>query len=268
LCCPPLCRVYRPEPFADPPPFAKRRPAGSDSLWFLAFTLELVASTGIDDDRDEVGDQVRARVGHCWWRRSPGARAPADSEAVGLVDDGPVLDVGCATGRCLDTLRDRGLRAHGIDTCTEAVRLACAVGHSCETADVWDYRPAAPFATVLALGGNLGIAGSLAMLGPFLRTLRSFARPDGSLIVSSVDWRISADRHHSHIRRQQDLGRYPGEVCLRLRFGEITSTWFPWVWVDPDTLAYAATQVGLTGGGDIMRRDATYAARLTVGQTP
>lgn len=61
-----LCRLYGPEPFTDPPAQAKLRPAGSDALWFLAFTLGLVDAERITPARQEVCQQVREAVAGVW----------------------------------------------------------------------------------------------------------------------------------------------------------------------------------------------------------
>ncbi|MDS1269837.1 hypothetical protein RIF23_05960 [Lipingzhangella sp. LS1_29] len=62
----PLCRLYGSEPLTDPPAHAKLRPAGSDALWFLAFTLGLVGAERISSARQEVCQQVREAVAGVW----------------------------------------------------------------------------------------------------------------------------------------------------------------------------------------------------------
>lgn len=183
-----------------------------------------------------------------WWLRDPQAEPPADLAALDLIHEGESLDVGCATGRHLDALRERGLYGEGIDTCAHAVALARANGHACEHADIWHYRPTRPFDTVLLLGGNLGIAGHLIRLAPFLSRLRDLITPGGSLVVTSVDWRRTTQthpQHRAHSLQQRAIGRYPGEVQLRLRLGERASSWFPWVWIAPDILTDTAARIGL-----------------------
>lgn len=183
-----------------------------------------------------------------WWLRAPQAEPPADLAALDLIQEGESLDVGCATGRHLDALRERGLYGEGIDTSAHAVALARANGHTCHHADIWHYRPPRRFDTVLVLGGNLGIAGHLTRLAPFLSHLCDLLTPTGSLIVTSVDWLRTTQtnpRHRAHAAQQRFAGRYPGEVELRLRLCEQASSWFPWVWIDPDTLTDTAARIGL-----------------------
>lgn len=65
-CVSSLCRLFSPDPFADPPPHAKLRPAGSDALWFLALTLGLVETTRISHARHDTRQQVQASVAGAW----------------------------------------------------------------------------------------------------------------------------------------------------------------------------------------------------------
>lgn len=196
-----------------------------------------------------------------WWLRDPEAAPPWDCRVLDLVTRQPVLDVGCATGRHVELLRARGVAAVGIDTCPEAVELGRAAGQPCDVADVWRYDPGEEFGTVLAMGGNLGIAGSVRALPAFLTRLESLLASGGCLLLGSVDWRLSAQLHHDFLAVQQREGRYPGDIWLRLRLGEAVSSWFAWVLVDRDALAFAATHVGLAVT-DVVTHHHHYVAQL------
>jgi SAM-dependent methyltransferase len=207
-----------------------------------------------------------------WWRRLPGARPPSDFPALRWAGAGTALDIGCCTGRHLQFLTSRGIDAHGIDTCPAAVDLARAAGARAELADARTYSPPRLCDTVLALGGGPGIAGTLADVPGFLAHLASrLRRPGGRLIISSVDWTVTAgtDQHRAHVQAARAAGRYPGEVRLRLRLPPDTpgeqgpaGEWFDWVWLDPATLSHAADTAGLAIT-DLVRFGATwYAASL------
>jgi cyclopropane fatty-acyl-phospholipid synthase-like methyltransferase len=179
-----------------------------------------------------------------WWLRRPGARPPADVAALDWITGETVIDVGCATGRPLEILAGRGLSAAGIDICPRAVELACAAGLAAQVADARCYQPPGPVDTALALGGGPGIAGSRATAAAFLGRLASWLTPSGALIVSSVDWRVGS-RHQEWTRAATAQGRYPGDVTMRLRYGDMVGDWFTWVWLDPDTLSQVCADVGL-----------------------
>ncbi|MGH3887188.1 MAG: class I SAM-dependent methyltransferase [Pseudonocardiaceae bacterium] len=202
-----------------------------------------------------------------WWLGRPGARPPSDLTALDWAGPGTAEDIGCCTGRHLQHLTDRGITAHGIDTCRAAVGLARAANTSADVADAHTYTPPQPVNTVLALGGGLGIAGTLDQVPVFLSHLASWLAPGGQLIVSSVDWKATADEHHAWVTKATTEGRYPGDVRLRLRYENSVGAWFDWTWIDPDTLAAATEQTGLRVG-DIRRfGPAWYGARL-VSATP
>ncbi|MGH3800243.1 MAG: hypothetical protein ACRDTD_08955 [Pseudonocardiaceae bacterium] len=61
-----LGRLYGADPFAAPPPSGKRRPAGSDSLWELAFTAELTDRIQLGLEREAAGRAVRERLARGW----------------------------------------------------------------------------------------------------------------------------------------------------------------------------------------------------------
>ncbi|MGW7006139.1 hypothetical protein ACWGCW_25840 [Streptomyces sp. NPDC054933] len=63
----PLSRLHdRADPFAEPPPDAKKAPAGSDALWASAFTLGLTDAASPDDGRQAYVAALGRRVGPLW----------------------------------------------------------------------------------------------------------------------------------------------------------------------------------------------------------
>ena len=206
-------------------------------------------------------DGFRNRAHLDWWLRDPAAPPPTDVAALDWITGGPVLDIGCATGRHVELLRDRGIEATGIDSCPAAVELATRAGIDCRVGDAWRPPVGAGYAAVTALGANLGIAGAVARVPGFLGALATALRPGGQLIVTSIDWRQAAGPHGEFVAERRRAGRYPGDARLRLRLGETVSSWFDWVWVDRDSLDAAASEAGLRVAG-VMSWRHHYAARL------
>jgi cyclopropane fatty-acyl-phospholipid synthase-like methyltransferase len=198
-----------------------------------------------------------------WWLGHCGARPPVDFPALAWARPGTSLDIGCATGRHLTYLAERGIAAHGIDTCSPAVDRARAAGASAEVADVYTYVPPRPVETIIALGGGLGIAGTHANVPDFLSRLAAWLAPGGVIITSSVDWTATADDHQDWIAAAQADDRHPGDVRLRLRYRDMVGDWFDWTWLDPEDLARSATAAGLTVTRTSRFSRAWYAVELT-----
>lgn len=193
----------------------------------------------------ERDDGHRSITDLAWWRREPAARPPVDTEILGWINPGnSVVDVGCATGRALDILRQRGITGIGVDYCGAAVALAVSHGLTAVAADATVWAPPEPVDVVTALGGGLGICGAIERLGAWLDHLAGWTTPVGRLLVTSVDWRGTG--HAAWSEATQNRGTFPGEVTLRLRYRDEIGDWFPWLWVDPSTLHEYAEKAGLT----------------------
>lgn len=199
-----------------------------------------------------------------WWLRRDDARPPGDLKALNwAVTPGTALDIGCSTGRHLEILQQCGITATGIDTSAAAVSIAQAAGLDARVADVWDFTPPEPVDTVVALGGGLGIAGTRQNADVFLARLAGWLAPGGRIVLSSVDWTATADQHRAWLDAARKENRYPGDVMLRLRYGDSTSEPFPWTWIDPDTLTAIAGSAGLQISAIERFGPAWYGAALT-----
>jgi SAM-dependent methyltransferase len=207
--------------------------------------LALRGREGHHDLVSERSDGRRSRVDLRWWCDDRVAVPSVERQALDLVEEGPVLDVWCRTGRRLDLLAERGLPVQGIDTCRDAVALGLRAGRDCVVTDVHSYWPPVEFGTVLALGATVGTAGTLDRLPTLLARLAALVFPGGTVLTSSIDWRVCAARDAKFLNRQRRDGRYPGEVRLRLRYGASRSQWFDWVWVDREAMIVAARSAGL-----------------------
>ena len=171
-----------------------------------------------------------------WWLRQPGQRDPGDFSALQLIEEGPVLDIGCATGRHLQALASAGVPAEGIDVNPAAVAIARLHGCAVQQADFWSFSPDRRYRWLVALGNNLGIAGRLAGLPRFLDRCAGLLANGGHLLVSSIDWR--------HPAAAPNDGAYPGEMHLRHHYAGLHGPWFDWLYVTPDTLEEHAHTAG------------------------
>ena len=159
---------------------------------------------------------------------------------------GDVLDAGCGTGRLALRLQAAGLRVVGIDIAPALVAIARARGlREAHVASVWDDL-GGPWDTVLLGGNNIGLAGSLSGAARLLRHLGGALRPQGVILVTSLD--VAATTEPVHLAYHQAnlrAGRDRGAVRMRVAYGDERGPWFDWLHVAPAELAQAAAGAGL-----------------------
>jgi SAM-dependent methyltransferase len=147
---------------------------------------------------------------------------------------GPVVDVGCGAGRVGLHLQDRGVDVTGIDVSAMAVR-ACRIRglRRAERVSAAQLTPRLPeFQTVVLFGNNFGMFGDPTGTR---RTLAAWAGAAGKrtrILAESMDPHRSArpDRRSYH-RRNRERGRMPGQVRMRIRYQDLATCWFDWLFV-------------------------------------
>jgi SAM-dependent methyltransferase len=158
---------------------------------------------------------------------------------------GRVLDVGAGAGRhSLDAQR-RGLEVVAIDVSPGAVEV-------CRRRGVEDVRllPLAAvdkrlgvFDTVLMMCGNFGLVGSADEATSILGCLHALTSPRGRIVLDSVDPYVDADEADvAYAARNRAEGRLPGQVTIRIRYGERATPWF-------DLLNVSAAELGGLASG-------------------
>jgi SAM-dependent methyltransferase len=140
---------------------------------------------------------------------------------------GPVLDIGCGAGRLVEALRDRGVRALGIDAAPAAIALARSRGVHVVTKSVFDPMPdEGSWATVLLLDGNIGIGGDAVRL---LQRVHELLAPAGRALVEL-----------------EPRGTPTRSGLVRLEVATRMVGLFPWCWVGADDIGDIAAQADLT----------------------
>ncbi|MEX2274106.1 MAG: class I SAM-dependent methyltransferase [Actinomycetota bacterium] len=139
---------------------------------------------------------------------------------------GPVLDVGCGPARHTLELQRRGISVLGIDSSSEAVRIASRRGARVLRASVFDRLPdEGLWGSVLLLDGNLGIGGDPERL---LARARGLVRDDGGALVEV---------------ESPGAGSHRLDVVLEVDGARRTDP-FPWALVEADDLASVAQTAG------------------------
>jgi SAM-dependent methyltransferase len=148
---------------------------------------------------------------------------------------GRVVDVGCGAGRVSLHLQERGYDVVGLDDSALAVATARVRG----VEKAWHMSVDAltarvdQFDTIVLFGNNFGIFGTP---GHLRRVLSAWARrtPAGARILAGstnpyCGGAPTLTRGYYFENRRR--GRLPGQVRLRVHYGDTTSPWFSWLFV-------------------------------------
>lgn len=152
---------------------------------------------------------------------------------------GKVLDVGAGAGSFTLELQQEGLQVKAL----ELSPLSCHImrqrgAREVIQADVWQYSTE-QYDTLLLMMNGLGLAGTLDNLTAFLRHLKELLLPGGQIICDSSDI--------TYLYRGTGLpeDRYYGEINYCYEYEGEQGEWFPWLYVDANTLAVYCQALGL-----------------------
>lgn len=148
---------------------------------------------------------------------------------------GRALDLGCGAGRVALHLQQRGVDVHGVDASVLAVRAARAHG----VRQVWRAALEAMsddiggFDTVLLFGNNAGIFGTPARLAATLGDWARCTAPGTRLLAESTSpYGGSAPLLDGAQRRaNRRRAEMAGQLRLRVRYRQLASDWFDWLFV-------------------------------------
>ena len=193
-------------------------------------------------DRDD--DYSGPALGPEWFFAEPEEWVDAERDVFASVG-GRVLDVGAGAGRHSLECQRRGLDVVAIDVSPGAAEV-------CRRRAVDDVRllPLADvdarlgvFDTVLMMCGNFGLVGDAEGATAILRRLHSLTSSQGRIVLDSVDPHVDPDADDiAYMERNREHGRMPGQVRIRIRYGERATPWF-------DLLNVSAAELdGLTAG--------------------
>lgn len=163
--------------------------------------------------------------------------------------EGRVLDVGAGAGRATLAARARGHDVTALDVSPGALEACRRQGIEDvflgTTADLLVERPGERYDTFVLLGNNIGLLQGPAQAPGFLNELRALARP-GARIVGTAGhiYKTNNPEHFEYHDRNRSLGRLPGELRLRTRFGRLASEWFDYLFASPEELAGVIAPAG------------------------
>jgi len=176
---------------------------------------------------------------------------------------GRVLDVGAGTGLHSLHLKNQGVSVSAIDISPEACTIMRKQGlDNVHCADIYRFE-AEPFDTLLILGRSIGMVENLAGLNRFLADIHRLVKPDGQILLNSLDVRhTNAPAHLAYHEANRQAGRYIGEIRLYFEYKGLKGPSFGFLHVDAETLAGHASTAGWCCEILVQEEDGNYLARL------
>jgi len=156
---------------------------------------------------------------------------------------GHVLEVGAGTGCHAKHLKEKGINTYSIDTSKGSIEYIKKQGLNCEKIPFLDFK-GQTFDSILILMNGLGLAGKLINVSEFLTHAKSLLKKGGKIITDSTDIRYLYEDDEGGV--WMDLNsQYPGEMEFKMDYKSHESDWFPWVYLDFETLEHEAKKIGL-----------------------
>jgi SAM-dependent methyltransferase len=176
---------------------------------------------------------------------------------------GRVLDLGAGAGRHALELQHRNIPVTAVDISSQAVEVMRDRGVSDARCGDLSAVAGEKFQTILLLMHGIGLVGTLAGLDEFLGAASGFLRDDGQVVFDSADLEAVMPGIAERRRPRGGAHRgYFGEVEFRLSYRDLEGRPYPWLFIDPATLAHVATGAGFAGETVTRGSRGAYLARL------
>jgi len=151
---------------------------------------------------------------------------------------GRTLDLGAGAGRLTLELQRRGLEVTALDVSPEAVEVMRERGVTDARCGGLEVLSGERFDSVVMLMHGIGLVGTLDGLADFLNQAINHLEEDGQIIFDSADLGVVMPQQFDDgIGEWRRGGAYPGEVEYRLSYEGIKGEAYPWLFIDPSTLA-------------------------------
>lgn len=156
---------------------------------------------------------------------------------------GTVLDIGAAAGPHSRVLKEKGFDVTAIDTSKKGVDYLKSIDINAIHDDILDYSDK-KYDTLLLLMNGIGIAGRLEHLTRFLTHCASLLNEGGRIICDSTDVQYFFEEDDGSLWVDLNTA-YFGEFKFKMKYKDVASEWFDWLYVDPSTLEQHCTEAGL-----------------------
>lgn len=157
--------------------------------------------------------------------------------------DGDILDVGAGSGCHSLALRSIGKNSVAIDISNLSVEVMRERGLDARLINFFDTSFNEGFDTILMLMNGSGIVGTVDNMGIFFSRLDKLLKPGGKVLMDSSDLRYLYEDEDGgfSINLADD---YFGQMVYKMKYKAVEGEQFNWLYVDPDTLSYYASQYG------------------------
>jgi len=156
---------------------------------------------------------------------------------------GKVIDIGCGAGGHSLHLQEEGFDVTALDQSSGAIAVCRQRGlKKVFQADIMNYSDE-KFDTLLMLMNGIGIVGNLEGLDAFLQHAEKLLKPNGCILLDSSDivYMFETEEGNHCLPENKE---YYGEVEFTMAYQGEKSIAFDWLYVDFDTLTFAAKKNG------------------------
>lgn len=151
---------------------------------------------------------------------------------------GDILDIGAGAGAHVLILQDRGFDVTALDISKLASDIMKVRGvNKVLTADIFEYSEQ-QYDTLLLLMNGIGLTGTLLILKTFLQHVKQLLKPGGQLLFDS------SDIAYLYEGNLPENGLYYGEIQYQYQYDQQKTDWFPWLYIDEQTLTGIAEEMG------------------------
>lgn len=152
---------------------------------------------------------------------------------------GHILDIGAAAGCHSLYLQQQNKSVTACDISSFCVQVMQEQGiQNILQADVWQLPNTQQYDTILLLMNGIGLAENLQKLPTFLNNLKNILSQNGQILFTSTDIRYMYEKVN------KNKIPYYGEVSYQMRYGNVVSHFFDWLYLDIQTAKKIGSQLG------------------------
>lgn len=156
---------------------------------------------------------------------------------------GSVLDIGAAAGPHSKILKQRGFDVTAIDTSEKGVKYLESIDINAVHSNILDFNDT-KYDTLLLLMNGIGIAGRIAQLTDFLKHCATLLKDGGRIICDSTNVQYFFEEDDGSLWVDLNTA-YFGEFKFKMKYKNVETDWFNWLYVDLDTLEQHCVEAGL-----------------------